>query len=431
MIKTLTSKFDPFKGFATHPAIAKSREAIARHRYDTPLFVLRETMSAFQLHNGLGLSASLSFYAMFALIPMALLMFFMLSHIIISSDYAIVKLAILTSNLVPRLSGRIMIEVYNISQHKAVWGVFGMLALFWVVTPLAGALRSAFYTIASMIETPSYIRRKIKDVIAVLGILLMFFLFTFSGLVLEKVIAFIEPAASHSSLIESAGSLFFTTLLISVFYHMFFPGRVAFRHILIGSIVTALMWLAMRPAFGLFLSLNQSYGTMFGGMKNMFISIGWLYYTFAVFLIGTELIGTLHKKDVLLLRSLFDGIPENKTHYLREVMARFGQVFKQNDYVFRQGEIGQDLYYVVSGNIELVSDGRVRRKLGAGDYFGEMSLLTNTPRIADALVASELAEVVVVSAENIETLLLGEPKVAMNFLKVMATRLQDSHRQAS
>jgi membrane protein len=403
---------------------------MARHRYNTPLFILRETINAFQLHNGLGLSASLSFYAMFALIPMALLMFFILSHLIISSDYAIVKLAILTSNLMPRFSSNIMVEVYNISHHKAVWGVFGMLALFWVVTPLAGALRSAFYTIASMIERPSYIRKKIKDIFAVLGILLMFFLFTFSGLVLEKVISFIEPTASHSSLIESAGSLLFTTLLISAFYHMFFPSRVAFRHILIGSIVTALMWLAMRPAFGLFLSLNQSYGAMFGGMKNMFISIGWLYYTFAVFLIGTELIGTLRKKDVLLLRGLFDGMPEDKTHYLRELMARFGQEFKQNDYVFRQGDNGLDLYYVVSGNIELVSDGRVIRELGAGDYFGEMSLLTNTPRIADAPVKSELAEVVVVSAENIETLLLGEPKVAMNFLKVMATRLQDSHRQA-
>jgi membrane protein len=99
--------------------------------------------------------------------------------------------------------------------------------------------------------------------------------------------------------------------------------------------------------------------------------------------------------------------------------------------VFRQGDNGLDLYYMVSGNIELVSDGRVIRELAAGDYFGEMSLLTNTPRIADAFVKSELAEVVVVSAENIETLLLGEPKVAMNFLKVMATRLQDSHRQAA
>jgi membrane protein len=404
---------------------------MARHRYNTPLFVLRETINAFQLHNGLGLSASLSFYAMFALIPMALLMFFMLSHLIISSDYAIVKLAILTSNLVPKLSSSIMVEVYNISQHKAVWGLFGMLALFWVVTPLAGALRSAFYTVASMVETPSFIRRKIKDVFAVLGILLMFFLFTFSGLVLEKIVNFIEPTASHSSLIESVGSLFFTTLLISAFYHMFFPGRVAFRHILIGSIVTALMWLAMRPAFGLFLSLNQSYGTIFGSMKNMFISIGWLYYTFAVFLIGTELIGTLRKKDVLLLRGLFDGMPEEKTHYLRELMARFGQEFKQNDYVFRQDEDGHDLYYVVSGNIKLISDGRVIRKLEAGDYFGEMSLLTNTPRIADALVESELAEVVVVSAENIETLLLGEPKVAMSFLKQMAARLQDSHQQAA
>jgi membrane protein len=191
------------------------------------------------------------------------------------------------------------------------------------------------------------------------------------------------------------------------------------------------MWLAMRPAFGLFLSLNQSYGTIFGSMKNMFISIGWLYYTFAVFLIGTELIGTLRKKDVLLLRGLFDGMPEEKTHYLRELMARFGQEFKQNDYVFRQDEDGHDLYYVVSGNIKLISDGRVIRKLEAGDYFGEMSLLTNTPRIADALVESELAEVVVVSAENIETLLLGEPKVAMSFLKQMAARLQDSHQQAA
>jgi len=419
------------KNFSNRPTITKLRETMAQHRYNTPLFVLRETINAFQLHNGLGLSASLSFYALFALIPMALLMFFTLSHLIISSDYAIVKLAILTSNLVPKFSSSIMVEVYNVSQHKAVWGVFGMLALLWVVTPLAGALRSAFYTIASMVERPSYIKRKIEDVLAVLGILLVFLLFTFSGLMLEKIINFIEPAASHSSLIESIGSLLFTTLLISAFYHVFFPGRVAFRHVLIGSIVTALMWLAMRPAFGLFLSLDQSYGAMFGGMKNMFISIGWLYYTFAVFLIGTELIGTLHKKDVLLLRSLFGGMPEDNTHYLRELMARFGQEYKQNDYVFRQGDVGHDIYYVVSGNIKLISNGHVIRELGAGDYFGEMSMLTDTPRIADALVESELARVVVISAENIETLLLGEPKVAMSFLKGMATRLQDSHQQAA
>jgi membrane protein len=425
----LVTRFKQVKDIGSHPAIAKPREVYARHRYSTPLFVLRETMSAFQLHNGLGMSASLSFYAMLALIPMALLMFFMLSHLIISSDYAIVKLAILTSNLVPKLSGSIMVEVYNIAQHKAVWGVFGMIALFWVVTPLAGSLRSAFYTIAAIVETPSFIKRKIKDILAVLGMLLLFFLFTFSGLVMEKVITFLNPAAAHSSLINSVGSFVITTLLIAAFYRIFFPGRVAIGNILAGSVVTALLWLAMRPAFTLFMTINPSYGTMFGGMQNMFISIGWLYYTFAVFLVGTEIIGTLHKKDILILRGLFGDMPSDKDNYLRELMARYGRQYKKNDLVFSQGEQGHDLYYIVTGQIKLISSGRVIRQLEAGDYFGEMALLTDTPRIADALVESASADVIVISAENIQTLLLSNSNVAMNFLKQMANHLQDSHQR--
>lgn len=425
----LTIKFHRVKSLRSHPAIAKPREAYARHRYSTPLFVLHETLAAFKLHNGLSMSASLSFYAMFALIPMALLLFFALSHLVFTSDYAIVKLAIIASNLVPKLSNRIMIEVYNASQQKAVWGAFGLLALFWVVTPLAGALRSAFYTMASMIETPSFIRRKIKDSVAVLGILLIFFIFTISGLMLEKIVDFIKPAASYTEAINALGSFAFTTLCIAGFYRIFFPAKTRFTHILIGSVVIAVLWLAMRPAFALFLSVNESYGSMFGGMKNLFISIGWLYYTFAVFMIGTELISILRKKDVLLLRGLFSQMPADSKHYLRELMVRYGKKFKQSDYVFRQGDEGHDIFYVVSGHIKLVSNGNLLCELKAGDYFGEMAFLTDTPRFADAVVASEEARVVTISSANIETLMMDDPQVAMNFLKKMAARLQTSQQQ--
>lgn len=419
-------KFNRVKDLGNHPAIAKPREAYARHRYSTPLFVLHETLAAFKLHNGLSMSASLSFYAMFALIPMALLMFFLLSQLVVTSDYAIVKLAILTSNLVPKLSNRIMIEVYNASQQKAVWGAFGMFALFWVVTPLAGALRSAFFTMASMIETPSFVQKKIKDAIAVLGILLIFFLFTFSGLMLEKIVQFIHPMAAYTETINAIGSFAFTTLCIAGFYSIFFPAKTSFIHIFIGSVVIALLWLAMRPAFALFLSVNESYGSMFGGMKNLFISIGWLYYTFAVFMIGTELISILRKKEVLLLRGLFTVMPADTGHYLRELTTRYGREFKAGDYVFKQGDDGHDIFYVVSGSIKLVMNGNLLREMEAGDYFGEMAFLTDTPRFTDAVVASETAQVIVISSTNIETLMMDDPKVAMNFLKEMASRLQAS-----
>lgn len=420
---------DPVKDLSNHPAITKPRRVYAKHRYSPPLFVLRETLEAFQRHQGFSISASLSFYALFALIPMAILIFFMLSHLIVSSNYALVKLAILTSNLVPKFSHRIMIEVYNASHQKAAWGAFGIFIMFWIVTPLAGALREAFHKIASSSDNASFLRRKIQDALAVLGILFLFFIFTLMGIMLEKAIDYIEPGTNYIKAINSTSSIIFSTVLIAVFYRLFFPARIAFRHIMVGAVVTGGLWMIMQPAFSLVLSVNQSYSSIFGGMKNIFISIAWLYYTFVVFLIGTELISTLNRKDVLLLRSLFTGLPSDAEHYFRELMEQYGKTFNQHDYVFRQGQDNHDLYYVVSGELELKADGKLFRKIGAGDYFGEMALLTGTNRIADAYIISPQAEIVIISAENLQTLLEADPKVTMTFLKQMALRLQ--HNQLS
>ena len=411
-------------------AINSPRNAYARQRYNTPLFVLHETLSAFGRHNTLGLSASLSFYAMFALIPLVLLMFFLLSHLVLTSDYAIVKLAIITGNLVPKLSSTIMVEVYNAAEQKAAWGALGLFVLLWAVTPLAGAMRSTFYNIAALVEAPSFIKRKIKDMIAVLGMLLLFFLFTFAGLALDKVMAFIGSDTQYLQydVISTFTSLVLTTVLIAIFYFVFFPVRLYIKHIFIGALFTAILWLTMRPAFGLFLTVNESYGSVFGGMKNLFISITWLYFNFAVFLLGTELIATLRKKDVLLLKGLFSDHPPEQSklesNYMQKLMQRYGKTFQLGDHIFDQGDSARNLYYMLNGKVQLVQHGKVIRTIEAGDYFGELALLSNMPAIAGAVVTSDKADVVLIYPDNIETLLLDEPKVAMKFLRQMATRLQ-------
>ena len=423
-----SEKFAKFKNLAHHPALNKSINAYAKHEYATPLFVLRETLAGFVRHNVFGMSASLSFYALFALIPLVLLIFFLLSHLVFSSDYAIVKLAILTGNLVPEFSSKIMVEVYSATQTKAAWGALGLFVLLWTVTPLASAMRSAFYNIASMVEAPSYFKRKFKDVVSVLGILVIFFLFTSAGFIIEQSIRFL---AVHLPVIElniigSIGTLFLTTILIAIFYKVFFPMRVAFVHLLLGALLTALLWLLMRPAFGLFLSINKDYGAIFGGMKTMFVSITWLYLNFAVFLLGTELISTLRKKDVLLLKGLFDDAP-NKANYIETLMNRYGLTLRRGEYIFERGNTERNLYYLVEGAVHLTYGDKILRELNSNDYFGEMSILTKNPTTADAIVASDEARIIVIYAENIDTLLADEPKVAMRFLKHMASRLQNSY----
>jgi membrane protein len=420
------------KNLAQHHALSKSIlskpiHAYAKQEYATPLFVLRETIAGFLRHNVFGMSASLSFYALFALIPLILLIFFLLSQFVFSSDYAIVKLAILTGNLVPDFSNKIMVEVYSASQAKAAWGALGLFVLLWTITPLASSMRSAFYTIATLVEAPSYFKRKFKDVVSVLGILLLFFLFTSAGFVIEQAVRFlaIHFPASQLSVMASLGTVLLTTFLIVIFYKVFFPLRVAFVHLILGASLTALLWLAMRPAFGLFLSLNQNYGAVFGSMKAMFVSITWLYLNFAVFLLGTELISTLRKKDVLLLKGLFDDVP-NKANYIEALMTRYGLTLKQNEYIFERGNTERNLYYLVEGKVNLTNNGAIVRELNAGDYFGELAMLTKQPTTSDAIVSSTEARIIVIYADNIDTMLADEPKIAMQLLKQMASRLQTS-----
>jgi len=420
-------KLPDFKKLADHPVVTTPLNSYAKQEYATPLFVLRETLAGFGRHNIMSLSASLSFYALFALIPLVLLIFFLLSHLVYSSDYAIVKLAILTGNLVPDLSSKIMVEVYNATQTKAAWGALGLIVLLWSVTPLASAMRASFYTIAAKVEMPSFVMRQVKDILSVLGILLLFFLFTSAGFLLERVVRFL---ANHFSTFQlnvlgSIFTLLLTTLLITGFYRVFFPMRVAFTHLFIGASVTALLWLAMRPAFGLFLSINENYGAIFGSMKALFVSITWLYLNFAVFLLGTELIATLRKKDVLLLKGLFDNIP-NKANYIDALMQRYGKSFSQHDTVIEQGNIERNLYFIVDGTVHITQHGIVKHVLKSGDYFGEIAMLADLPANADAIVASEQAQIIVIYAENIDTMLAEDPKVAMQLLRHLANRLQNN-----
>jgi membrane protein len=424
----LTIQFKSTNNFSDHPAIAKPKASIAKHHYDTPLFVMRETFSAFKLHNGWGLSASLSFYAMFAMIPMALLMFFFLSHLVFSSHTAVVNLANITSTLEPKLSKKIMLEINKVASHKNAWSTLSTIALFWFAIPLASTLRSAFQTIFAVTEHPSFIRKSVQDILSVIGILLMFFMFTFFDLLLEKASQLLDLSIAHSSVFDSAGSLITITVLLALFYRAFLPTNATLSTIITGSAITAILWMAMRPLFSEVLSLNHTYGAIFGGMKNLFISLAWLYYTFAIFLLGTELISTLKKRDTLLLRGLFNEAIRKDPNFISKVMSRHGCIYQGGEVVFNIGDEGRDLYYIAYGKVKLVYENRLVRHLTAGDFFGEMAILGDSVRIADAVVDSDFCDIIVINANNIQTLILNEPKVAMRFLKHMALQLKNSQQ---
>jgi membrane protein len=399
-------------------------------KFNQPLFIVKETLNAFTLHRGLITSASLSFYAMFAIIPMALILFFIISALVVSSNSALNEIASVTSSLDPKLSQRIMREIYRAASHKTAWSALGGILLLWISIPLASTLRNAFYTICAVTEHPSFIKKALQDILAVIGILLMFFIFTLLDLTLNKLLQLFHISMLRSFWLDTLGGIVIISALLAIFYQLFFPIKIAFRCLLIGAVLTATLWVGVKPIFTELITANHSYGAIFGSMKNIFISLAWLYYSFIIFILGIELIATLSRQDLLLLRQLFSETGDQPLPYMRSLFDRYGKTYKKSEVIFRAGQHGQQMFYIVTGEVCLYLDGKIMRRLQKGDYFGEMALLTDTIRIADAVVKSDYANILVIQQDITQSLILNEPQVAMRFLKHLAEQLKHQHLSA-
>ena len=58
------------------------------------------------------------------------------------------------------------------------------------------------------------------------------------------------------------------------------------------------------------------------------------------------------------------------------------QHFEPGDCVFHQGDLGDNVYVIRSGECEVERDGNLLAVLAAGEYFGEMAVLSDKTRNA-------------------------------------------------
>jgi len=94
----------------------------------------------------------------------------------------------------------------------------------------------------------------------------------------------------------------------------------------------------------------------------------------------------------------------------------------------REGELGREFWVVVDGIAEVSRDGQTLAALGAGDFFGEIALVSNVPRTATVTAASALVGLVI-SSRDFWTLLDESPKTQRKILEAVGDRLARSDTQ--
>lgn len=99
------------------------------------------------------------------------------------------------------------------------------------------------------------------------------------------------------------------------------------------------------------------------------------------------------------------------------------QQLSPGDVIFRKGDQGDYMYVVMSGEVDIVLDGQHIRTLSSGEIFGEMSLIDDSPRSADA-VARTNCVLAPVDERRFLFLIHETPMFALHVMSVMAKRLR-------
>jgi CRP-like cAMP-binding protein len=119
---------------------------------------------------------------------------------------------------------------------------------------------------------------------------------------------------------------------------------------------------------------------------------------------------------------LFAGLDEDALAQIAElateVEARAGQVLT------RANDPGAGMFVVEEGTVAVELRSRTV-EFGAGQFFGELSLLVPDARRIARVRATADAKLLAVSRADFATLLESEPQIALAMLPVLAQRLVD------
>ena len=104
---------------------------------------------------------------------------------------------------------------------------------------------------------------------------------------------------------------------------------------------------------------------------------------------------------------------------------------KEGDVIFKEGEPSDYLYYIVSGEYDIIVKDTIVSALSADDIFmGEMSFLLNNKRSA-AVVAKTDGKLIKVSKMEFIAAIKKKPHYALFLSRLLAQRIQRSNEERS
>lgn len=119
---------------------------------------------------------------------------------------------------------------------------------------------------------------------------------------------------------------------------------------------------------------------------------------------------------------LFAGLDEADLEAVARIATE--EEFPAGEELIRENEAGRQFFVLLAGQAEVRREGVEINRLGPGEFFGEISLLSERPTTASVLTLSAV-RVVVIAPLDFRRLLRDVPLLQWKVIEALAARLPD------
>jgi len=399
--------------------------------------ILWDAIKNYKYNGNANQAAAISLYSILSFIPLFILTILVASYIFGARPAVQHELMETIRGFNPYFSESLLQQLGHIEQKKQVLGWVGIISLIWFSAMIFNVIEKAMNIIFRSRKYRNYFVSKLLAIsmipmgwtvgIVSVGITYMSTLLAEQQLLSSK--QFIILPFLHGALFRYILPYLLIVTFFTIVYKVIPTEKVSIGSALTGAAIFSALTEIAKHFFTWYVSNYTRYHVIFGSLETVVILVIWVFYVALILLFCAELISSYQRRNLILLEKAFLK-PRKKIMKIEERLFRkFGRMYPKGTYIFKQGDTGRDMYYILMGNVRVEKiAGQVKKALaemGPGDYFGEMAALIDTPRTA-SVQATEDSSVAVIDGNTFRNLLRESGEVSLFMLKEFSNRIRQT-----
>jgi membrane protein len=397
--------------------------------------ILCDAIGNYRTNGDTNQAAAIALYAILSIIPLFILTLLLVGDLF-SGDPGIQKKLIEgIRQFIPTFSGDLLTQFSRIEGKKELLGWAGIISLVWFSAMIFGAIETALNIIFRSKTYRNYLLSKLLAIAMIplgwavgvvsVGITYAATVLSHQPILIQGGIIFLPEA--YGIIFRYLLPYFVTVLFFTVVYKVIPTEKVSLKSALTGSaIFSALMEIAKQFFTGYVASYTR-YDIIFGSLEAVVILVIWAFYVALILLFCAELIASFQRQDMILIEKTILKPRGGSVQIDERLFRKFGRLYGRNEYIFREGDIGQNIFYILSGRVRMEKNAgqgkRILAEMGPGQYFGEMAVLIHAPRTASARSLEE-SHIAVVNGDTLRSLLRESDEVSLFMLQEFSHRIR-------